>query len=110
LTFVVKLVLFSRRDGRASCRGLGTGDGTALFRASVICRRPDAAFPACLSHAHGRAAVGIYLSSINPGAHNQNWWFTGLVVQCEVGLDSGELAAQTDNKFMSAFVRTRKPA
>jgi hypothetical protein len=21
---------------------------------------------------------------INPGAHNQNWWFTGLVVQCEV--------------------------
>ena len=21
---------------------------------------------------------------INPGAHNRNWWFTGLVVQCEV--------------------------
>jgi hypothetical protein len=21
---------------------------------------------------------------INPGAHNHNWWFTGLVVQCEV--------------------------
>ena len=28
---------------------------------------------------------------INPGAHNQNWWFTGLVVQCEVlrGLTPG---------------------
>jgi hypothetical protein len=28
----------------------------------------------------------------------------------EVGLDSEELAAQIDNKFMSAFVRARKPA
>jgi hypothetical protein len=28
---------------------------------------------------------------INPGAHNRNWWFTGLVVQCEVlpGLTPG---------------------
>ena len=27
---------------------------------------------------------------VNPGAHNQNWWFIGLVVQCEVarGLNS----------------------
>lgn len=28
----------------------------------------------------------------------------------EVGLDSAELAAQVDNKFISAFVRARKPA
>lgn len=28
---------------------------------------------------------------INPGAHNRNWWFTGLVLQCEVepGLTPG---------------------
>jgi hypothetical protein len=28
---------------------------------------------------------------INPGAHNQNWWFTGMVVQCRVaaGLTPG---------------------
>jgi hypothetical protein len=28
---------------------------------------------------------------INPGAHNQNWWFSGLVVQCEAarGLTPG---------------------
>jgi SAM-dependent methyltransferase len=31
-------------------------------------------------------------------------------ILAEVGLDSEELAAQVDNKFMSAFVRARKPA
>jgi arsenite methyltransferase len=30
-------------------------------------------------------------------------------ILAEVGLDSEELAAQVDNKFMSAFVRARKP-
>ena len=34
----------------------------------------------------------------------------GKDILAEVGLDSEELEAQIDNKFMSAFVRARKPA